>query len=146
MDLLVVVGIGVFALYVINRLIHQRAAAREAERNARHARASKALADAMTADMEARVAATLAAQSASAEVDRMTGEPDHLHQMLGRQLVDATLRHQREEASPLGQIEIDRELAENGQAQLDLIDRLIAGDVRPPALPVSGTGSALAGR
>lgn len=144
MDLLVVVGIVVIALFVINRAIRQRAIAREAERDARAARASKALADAMISDMEARVAATVAAQSDAAP-ERPAREPDHLHQMLGRQLVDASLRHQRETASPSEQVEIDRRLAENEQAQLNLIDRLIAEDRRSTSLPGPAAGSAPTG-
>ena len=144
MDLLVVVGIVVVVLFVISRAIHQRAATLEAERNARAARASKALADAMISDMEARVAATVAAQSDTEP--EPAREPDHVHQMLGRQLVDASLRHQRETASPSEQVEIDRRLAVNEQAQLDLIDRLIAEDRRSTSLPGPAAGSAPAGR
>jgi hypothetical protein len=145
MDLLVVVGIFVIVFFVISRAIRQRAAAREAERDARAARASKALANAMISDMEARVAATVAAKS-DAEPERPAREPDHLHQMLGRQLVDASLRHQRETASPSEQVEIDRRLAVNEQAQIDLIDRLIAEDRRSTSLPGPAAGSAPAGR
>jgi hypothetical protein len=145
MDLLVVVGIAVIVLFFITRAIRQRAAAREAERDARAAGASKALADAMIADMEARVAASLEAQS-DAEPQRPAREPDHLHQMLGRQLADASLRHQRETASPSEQVEIDRRLAVNEQAQIDLIDRLIAEDRRSTSLPGPAAGSAPAGR
>lgn len=144
MDLLVVVGIVVIVLFVISRAIRQRAATLEAERNARAARASKALADAMISDMEARVAATVAAQSDTEP--EPAREPDHVHQMLGRQLVDASLRHQRETASPSEQVEIDRRLAVNEQAQLDLIDRLIAEDRRSTSLPGPAAGSAPAGR
>ena len=144
MDLLVVVGIVVVVLFVISRAIRQRAATLEAERNARAARASKALADAMISDMEARVAATVAAQSDTEP--EPAREPDHVHQMLGRQLVDASLRHQRETASPSEQVEIDRRLAVNEQAQLDLIDRLIAEDRRSTSLPGPAAGSAPAGR
>jgi len=145
MDLLVGVGIVVLVLFVINRYLRQRTAAREADRSARAARASGALADAMISDMEARVAATLAAQPGT-EPARSPREPDHLHQMLGRQLVDASLRHQRETASPSDQVEIDRRLAENGQAQLDLIDRLIAEDRPSTSLLGPAAGSAPAGR
>jgi hypothetical protein len=144
MDLLVVVGIVVIVLFLISRAIRQRAATLEAERNARAARASKALADAMISDMEARVAATVAAQSDTEP--EPAREPDHVHQMLGRQLVDASLRHQRETASPSEQVEIDRRLAVNEQAQLDLIDRLIAEDRRSASLPGPAAGSAPAGR
>jgi len=144
MDLLVVVGIVVIVLFVISRAIRQRAATLEAERNARAARASKALADAMISDLEARVAATVAAQSDTEP--EPAREPDHVHQMLGRQLVDASLRHQRETASPSEQVEIDRRLAVNEQAQLDLIDRLIAEDRRSTSLPGPAAGSAPAGR
>ena len=142
-------NLGPVSQFAAGRFIGQRAAVHEAERSAGVERASRALADAMISDTEARVAATLAAQSEAAEPDLQAGEPDlqagepdHLHKMAGRQLVDAMLRHQRADASPSEQIEIDRRLAENEQAQLDLIDSLIAGDDRATALPGSAAGSA----
>jgi hypothetical protein len=135
-------NLGPVSQFAAGRFIGQRAAVREAERSARAERASRALADADDLGHGGQVAATLAAQSEAAEPDLQAGEPDHLHQMAGRQLVDAMLRHQRADASPSEQIEIDRRLAENEQAQLDLIDSLIAGDDRAPALPGSAAGSA----